>query len=136
MSRDEGSVQDLAPVGERRNGDFAAQPEKYLSARIDDAPPPLKPLSAGELLDLGLELLRYRFALIAGTCVLLWIPVRVLEPFIGSSAWIEKQDSLGETATVLLTFAGLALTGFLQILVQALASALVARLLEDMRPAT
>jgi hypothetical protein len=138
VSRDEGSFQDLAPVGGRSDRGSPEQrdvPEQRdapdgqrMRARVEESVPPLVPRSSGEILDLALEILRDRFALIAGTCALLWVPVRVLEPFIGSTAWADKQDSMGESTAAFLALGGLMTTASLQILVQALASALVARL--------
>jgi hypothetical protein len=97
-------------------------------SRVEEAPPPLVPRGAGEILDLALEIIRDRFAVIVGTCVALWIPVRLLEPFIGSNTWQDRQDSLGPAASAIFLILSLGLTLFLQILVQALSTAVVARL--------
>jgi hypothetical protein len=143
VSRDEGSYQDLAPLDSGgsgdsggpgdsgRDGDAAAGRGERGSARVEDLPPPLVPRGAGELLDLGLEILRDRFALIVGTCVILWIPARALEPLIGSNAWFADPNADTGTQEALLALGGLMVTAFVQILVQALASALVARLVYE-----
>jgi hypothetical protein len=133
VKHEDGSDQSLAPMADAagRTEPVARGASEHGSPRelrVEDAPPPLLPRSAGEILDLALEVLRDRFALIVGTCVLVWIPVRLLEPFIGSGAWAEREASLGQMTTMFLVLGSLAVASFLQILVQALSSAVVARL--------
>lgn len=146
MSRDEGSVQDLAPLGREgsKGGAGIGSPEGALgrdgdgdspdrsggrgSACVEESLPPFVARDAGQLLDLALEILRDNFLVIAGTCVLVWIPARVLEPIVGSTTLFDDQGSMQDTQAALLGLAGIGLTAFTQILVQALASALVARL--------
>jgi hypothetical protein len=122
VSRDEGTYQDLAPLGARPVEDPRAR------AHVDAAAPPLVPRGAGEILDLGLEILRDRFAAITGTCVLLWIPARVIEPLLGASALMRNELAPDDVRGMLFGMGGVALTLCVQMVVQALATALVARL--------
>jgi hypothetical protein len=137
VQRDEESDSSLRPFGDP--GEMRSDRDARLArtarrsgslgeSRVEEAPPPLTPRSASELLDLALEILRDRFAVIVGTCTLLWVPVRLLEPFIGANAWSDRGASLGETATSLLLLASIGVSAFLQVVVQALATAVVARL--------
>ena len=51
-----------------------------------DAAPELGPLGVGGLLDASFDVLRAHFLACAGTCALLWLPVRSLQPFVGAHA--------------------------------------------------
>jgi hypothetical protein len=53
----------------------------------------LRPRSTGELLDLVVELLRRRFGTIVGLSVLLILPSRLLQPFIGIHLWFPGVES-------------------------------------------
>jgi hypothetical protein len=139
VKNDDGSDQSLAPISGGSGGsDPARRADPFARVRgehgfpreqrLEEALPPFVPRGAGEILDLALEVLRDRFALIVGTCVLVWIPVRLLEPFIGAGAWAERESSLGQMTTALLVLSSVGVASFLQILVQALSSAVVARL--------
>jgi hypothetical protein len=50
----------------------------------------LGPRSLGEVLDLSLEIFRSRFGIFVGLSTLLWIPVRLAQPFIGLHTWTQN----------------------------------------------
>ncbi|MAF66457.1 MAG: hypothetical protein CMJ84_12470 [Planctomycetes bacterium] len=56
-----------------------------MHADLDQAPE-LGPLGVGGLLDAGFDVLRGHFLACAGTCALLWLPVRAMQPFVGAHA--------------------------------------------------
>jgi len=60
----------------------------------------LRPRSAPQLLDLGVEVLARRFLICVGVCVLLWFPLRLLMPFYQRMA--EGQGPVPEQMTWIL----------------------------------
>ena len=122
MTRDEGSTQELAPY---RSHDGGARRDGDRRTRIDDAPLPLVPRGAMEILDLALEVLRDRFALIAGTCALLWVPARALEPFLRVDALAEGTDP--NANVLLLALGSVIVRTAMQTVVQLLCTAVVAQ---------
>jgi hypothetical protein len=76
-----------------------------------------EPRGVGEILDLGFEILRGRFATVLGLCALLWLPVRLLQPVVASV------QSANPDPFALLAFAA---WGAGSAVVQALATAVVA----------
>jgi hypothetical protein len=61
-----------------------------------------------EVLDLALAILREHFALMVGLGALAWLPLRVLQPFIGAHVW---ERSIGSGAMFGPSLAGLVNTG-------------------------
>ena len=45
------------------------------------------------MLDVSLDVFRERFALIAGTCILLWFPLRAVMPFIAPHTWMDFEST-------------------------------------------
>ncbi len=76
-----------------------------------------------EMLDLGIAILREHFALMVGLGALAWLPVRLLQPFIGAHVW---EDSIGSGAMIGPVLSGLVNTGSAA-LAQCFAAALLAR---------
>jgi len=54
------------------------------AAGVPTAAVPLRPRGVGAILDTGIEVLRARFLVCVGTCVLLWLPVRSTYPLFGA----------------------------------------------------
>ncbi|MBK7641591.1 MAG: hypothetical protein IPJ19_00850 [Planctomycetes bacterium] len=82
------------------------------------------PVGVIEMLDLSIDLLRERFAVIVGLSVIAWLPVRALQPMIGAHTW----DS--GTNPFMLVGAGLSsvVNGMGAALAQFLCLALIARI--------
>jgi hypothetical protein len=80
-----------------------------------------------EMLDLALEVLRDRFALMVGLGALAWLPVRALQPFIGAHVW---QSSMANGSMLGPSLGSLVNTGG-SALAQCFGSALLARLVYD-----
>jgi hypothetical protein len=76
-----------------------------------------------EMLDLSIAILREHFALLVGLGALAWLPVRLLQPFIGAHVW---EDSIGTGAMIGPSLSSLVNTGSAA-LAQCFASALLAR---------
>ena len=76
-----------------------------------------------EMLDLSIAILRDHFALMVGLGALSWLPVRMLQPFIGAHVW---EASIGEGAMFGPSVSSMANTGGAA-LAQCLSSALVAQ---------
>jgi hypothetical protein len=76
------------------------------------------------MLDLALEIFRARFGALVGLSTLLWVPVRMAQPFIGTHRWMERG---GEDAPLGILF-GLLFSALSASVVTALVNALVALL--------
>jgi hypothetical protein len=76
------------------------------------------------MLDLGLEIFRSRFGILVGLSVLLWMPVRLAQPFIGLHRWAERG---AEDASIGLAF-GFLFKSLSTLVVSALVNAFVAML--------
>jgi hypothetical protein len=77
-----------------------------------------------EILDLSIQILREHFALLVGLGALAWLPVRVLQPFLGAHVWehsVQSGSLVGSSISSLVNTAGSALA-------QCFASALLARI--------
>src|SRR5436190_13603482 len=97
------SVQLLRPAGEGTHE--AVQGRERLRARASRAAPVEGRRSMPQMLDLALEVLRERFALLAGLSALCWLPVRVLQPFLGPH--IRQMGGLGNANLGAFGFAAL-----------------------------
>ena len=80
-----------------------------------------------ELLDLALDVLRDRFALIVGTCAILWVPARAIEPFLRADAMAERATQADAPNFLLLAVGTIVLRTAMQTIVQALCTAVVAQ---------
>jgi hypothetical protein len=83
----------------------------------------LRPRSTGELLDLAVELLRRRFGALVGLSVILILPARLSQPFLGMHRWIDGLES--GSPDVVLVMLGIASVMALPALAQMLARAAV-----------
>lgn len=122
VNRERDTEQTLSPM---RGGDAARNSpmrDGVRGGQVEAGSLLLAPRSAGEIVDLGLDLLRGRFGLLVGLCTLLWVPVRLLQPLVGPQAWQGRQD-LG---SVFGQLAGTAVVTLAAALVQTLANAAVA----------
>jgi len=86
--------------------------------------PALGRRSVFEVLDLSLAILRDHFALMVGLGALAWLPLRVLQPFIGAHVW---EPSIGRGAMFGPGLAGLVNTGGAA-LAECLGAALIAQI--------
>jgi hypothetical protein len=94
----------------------------------------LEPRGVGAIVDLGLDVLRERFALFVGLASLLWVPVRALQPFLGPQVWMEtiEREGLSSTDTIFGYVLSLLVTAVLAGMVHAIGSALIAVQIEAM----
>ena len=67
-----------------------ASAERPRGARFESAYGRPRPRRLPELLDLGFEVLRDRFAVLAGISALMWAPARLAQVFIGPHVWLER----------------------------------------------
>lgn len=82
----------MVPLAAERADDrrpFARRGDSTLETR----PEPMRPWSVGEVLDVSLDVFRERFLTIAGTCVLLWFPLRAAMPFIALHNWLNVESA-------------------------------------------
>jgi hypothetical protein len=110
---DELGPEDSRPArGERQRGRGAAH-EQAVGRR-----------GVFEMLDLSIAILREHFALMVGLGALAWLPVRLLQPFIGAHVW---ENNVGPGALFGPSVANIANTGGAA-LAQCFGSALIARI--------
>ncbi len=122
MRREEGEFRSLTPSSSATGPGSARRGERG-TARVEAGTLELGPRGLGEVLDLALEIFRSRFGILVGLSTLLWIPVRLAQPFIGVHTWMEN----GADPSIGLLF-GFLFTALSTGVVSALVNALVAQL--------
>lgn len=92
---------------------------------------PLHPRGVGEILDLGIEILRSRFAVCVVISTFLWIPARIVQQWLRVDG---LETSTGDPAQdmrrLFASFGGLGVSLVVSSIVQALASAFVAQFIQ------
>ena len=83
-----------------------------------------------EMLDLALEVLRARFALLVGLGALAWLPVRALQPFVGPHVWENSVANGSMFGSMLGTMVNLVGSALAQCLGAALLAGIVAAEIE------
>jgi hypothetical protein len=86
VRREEGEFRSLTPSSSAGGPESSRRGERG-NARVEEETLELGPRSLGEVLDLALEIFRSRFGIFVGLSTLLWIPVRLAQPFIGLHTW-------------------------------------------------
>jgi hypothetical protein len=128
VRRDEGEFRPLTPTSSAGK-DLPARRGRR-GARVEAGGSGVGPRGVGEMLDLALEVFRARFGTLVGLSALLWVPVRIAQPFIGLHRWGERSP---EDASIALVFSLLFNTisaSVVTALVNALVALLVAAHLE------
>jgi hypothetical protein len=115
VTRESDRIETLRPARGVEETD-ASRRAPVAESRVD------APRGVGEILDLGFELLRERFPTVLGICVLLWLPVRLLQPFLGALIVSAASDPIASIGGLF----GIAVTSLGSAAFQALASAVVA----------
>jgi hypothetical protein len=116
----------LVPVGQAR----ASRPgQRRGDTTLGTGPEPFGPRTAGEILDVTLDVMRERFMILVGTCILLWFPLRLVMPFIAPHKWLQETE-LQIGAGAMFLFISL-LGGLVTVLGEAVVAQLTAATLEE-----
>jgi hypothetical protein len=117
-----GEFQRLGEPAPEQAGRAARETERLASER-----PALAARGVGEILDVGLDVLRARFAACAGVCAILWIGPAWLTAYLPPESWaLRAEPDPSPEATVIWTLVGSGVNTLITALVQALATMVVA----------
>ncbi len=94
--------------------------------RVSHERPELRPRGVGELLDIGLDALRTRFAACVGVCIVLWLAPAWMMAFLPPEEWGAALGFESQEEQALWALAGIMVNSLTQMVVQVLGSMVVA----------
>jgi hypothetical protein len=100
MARSSTTTQELSPVPLSAGAGPRGRSARGAFGRVAHDRTPMEPRSAAQVLDLGLDVVRERFAALVGLCALVWLPVRALQPFIGQHVFAGSRSQSAEMLSV------------------------------------
>ena len=129
MRREEGEFRSLTPSSSV-DGPSPARRGERGTARVESGTLELGPRRLGEVLDLAFEIFRSRFGVFVGLSTLLWLPVRLAQPFIGVHTWMQGGSADPSIGLLFGFLFSILSTSVVNTLVNALVAMLVAAHLE------